>query len=415
MKIKEVCEKTCLTARTIRLYTEEKLISPQYSENYLGRKTFDFSDKDVKSLLDIATLRKYGFSITEIRKIIETKENSAFIINDICNRKQKTVQEEKSMLSVLLQLNNGKNYTIEEISLALNSQQEIRTLPDDDTISLFLLLLKDPKKLIKKLLVIVDKLLFILSFIAGIFFIVYYFTEWKYPHFTDITKGLLYLFLTSVPAVFIFMIWIYTKSQKQNNPKGKVKSGSGFISFIIILISVFPIMFIGLIRPVESFTTDMKNYRQIDENQFNISENSFYNELFPQRPKGAVRKGEKTIYPESDYFYRCKATFDYTVDIYAEWSLDEKDFYKEIDRVKKLYSAYEILDMGKNDYKYTVIKKENYVCLIRYDGEIPFDQEKNNYCYFIFAYDENNLRVRYVLCCSKENGTEQPYYLELDW
>ena len=42
MKIKSVCELTGLTDRTIRYYIEEKLISPLYTENYLGRKTYNF-------------------------------------------------------------------------------------------------------------------------------------------------------------------------------------------------------------------------------------------------------------------------------------------------------------------------------------------------------------------------------------
>ena len=101
--------------KVIRFYIEEKLISPEYTENYLGRKTFSFSDVDVKVLSYIAILRKYGFSIAEIHKIIESKDNSSAIINDVCSRKNKTIQEEAKMLSVLLQLNDGKDYTLEEI------------------------------------------------------------------------------------------------------------------------------------------------------------------------------------------------------------------------------------------------------------------------------------------------------------
>ena len=66
MKIKAVCEATGLTDRAIRYYIEEKLISPAYTENYLGRKTFDFSEWDLQQLNDIAVLRKFGFSIAEI-------------------------------------------------------------------------------------------------------------------------------------------------------------------------------------------------------------------------------------------------------------------------------------------------------------------------------------------------------------
>lgn len=38
-----------------------------------------------------------------------------------------------------------------------------------------------------------------------------------------------------------------------------------------------------------------------------------------------------------------------------------------------------------------------------------------SYTYYIFAYDEENLVVRYILCYSLENGYYQPYYLSLEW
>jgi DNA-binding transcriptional MerR regulator len=49
MKIKAVCERTELTDRTIRYYIEEGLISPAFTENYLGRKSFDFSHGGTKA------------------------------------------------------------------------------------------------------------------------------------------------------------------------------------------------------------------------------------------------------------------------------------------------------------------------------------------------------------------------------
>ena len=69
MRIKAVCEASGLTDRTVRYYIEEELISPVYTENYLGRKTFDFSESDIQKLNDIAVLRKFGFSIAEIKEM----------------------------------------------------------------------------------------------------------------------------------------------------------------------------------------------------------------------------------------------------------------------------------------------------------------------------------------------------------
>ncbi len=39
MKIKIACQLTGLTDRTIRHYIEEKIIFPEYTENYLGNRS----------------------------------------------------------------------------------------------------------------------------------------------------------------------------------------------------------------------------------------------------------------------------------------------------------------------------------------------------------------------------------------
>ena len=66
MKIKEVMAQTDLTDRAIRIYIDNELITPSYTENFQGRKSFDFSEKDIELLKNIAILRKTGFSIAEI-------------------------------------------------------------------------------------------------------------------------------------------------------------------------------------------------------------------------------------------------------------------------------------------------------------------------------------------------------------
>ncbi len=413
MKIKEVCEQTQLTPRTIRLYIEENLITPKYNENYLGRKSYNFSDKDIQKLLNIATLRKFGFSIAEIRQIFNSRDSSAYIINNICNKKTKTIQDESQMLSVLSKLNNGECYSVDEIAKVLNSCPENLDLPKDDTISKLLLLLKSPKQLIKKILIAADKLLFFASLGLSLFFIAFFFAEWKYPHFSDVRGGLLYLFLTSIPAILILSIWFISKIIAKKRFNGKTINGKGLVSAILVLVSLIPILLIGIAKPVESFTTNMNNYCRIDK--CDLYKNAFYKQLFPAEPNGAVRKNNKLTYPNSNYYYRCRAVFEYTVDIYAEWSLNDKNFKKEIDRVRKLYFSYEYLYGEEDVYDYTEIKTENYTCLIRYFGDSPFSQAKVNYYYCIFAYDEVNMRVRYIACYSDEHGAEQPYYLQLDW
>ena len=93
MKIKAVSELTGLTTRTIRVYIDEQLITPQFTENYLGRRSFDFSQEDIVSLQSITTLRKYGFSIDEIRNILLNSQNSIAIIESVKQRTQSQTDE----------------------------------------------------------------------------------------------------------------------------------------------------------------------------------------------------------------------------------------------------------------------------------------------------------------------------------
>lgn len=121
MKIKTVCELTGLTDRTVRYYIEEGLISPLYTENYLGRKQFAFSEREVAILRDIAVLRKFGFSIAEIKQIHEDPEKSTEIIETMKQTKEKNIKEETALLSALLRLESARAYTISELATALSA------------------------------------------------------------------------------------------------------------------------------------------------------------------------------------------------------------------------------------------------------------------------------------------------------
>ena len=76
MKMKEVCAATGLTERAVRFYVQEQLVSPQ-SQRRGGRTWLDFSEADVERLRAIATLRKAGFTVDEIRSMGRDFQNNA--------------------------------------------------------------------------------------------------------------------------------------------------------------------------------------------------------------------------------------------------------------------------------------------------------------------------------------------------
>lgn len=86
MKMKEICERTGLTERAVRLYCERGLIAPQtYTQN--DRDYLVFSEHDEQALCCIAILREADFSLEQIR----TMQNEPFLI-------EKTVREHTARL-----------------------------------------------------------------------------------------------------------------------------------------------------------------------------------------------------------------------------------------------------------------------------------------------------------------------------
>ena len=76
MKMKEVCAQTGLTERAVRFYVQEKLVVP-LAQRRGGRTWLDFSPADVDRLKAISILRKAGFTLEEIRAMIEDFQKNA--------------------------------------------------------------------------------------------------------------------------------------------------------------------------------------------------------------------------------------------------------------------------------------------------------------------------------------------------
>ena len=166
-----------------------------------------------------------------------------------------------------------------------------------------------------------------------------------------------------------------------------------------------------------SKTTDFRNYRDFDADCL-ANRDVVFQELFPNWPHYSenVKQSDgsyKTVYLDSHYYYHYYQGFDYTYDIYAEWPLSEDEYTKEVKRAAAVFSK--IIENKTYNYKFAELMKGDYHCLILYSGDEPFKKATNNYDYIIFAYNDKTNIVRYIYCCSLENGADQPYYLELEW
>ena len=396
MKIKTVSEITGLTARAIRVYIDEQLIAPRFTENYLGRRAFDFSEEDVSALQNIATLRKYGFSIDEIRNILLDAQNSIAIIENVKQRTKTQMEEYSERLSVLSRVEENKAYSIAELSAVLSQVDTKLEIPiEHPNLNVI--------KIVKSIAVFVIVWLpFVLVF--GGF--VHDMTFYAYPKIN--TKNILLTLLTLVPSISILIV-----NQIKPNMKRVMRR-----IILCLCIAAMPFSFVmpyGIATYSE--TTDFRHYRDFDPGCL-ATRNVVFCDVFPAWPRYfdnvENENGEfEAVYLNSKYYYRFIQGFDYTYDIYAEWPLEEGDFFEEVQRVKGIYEK-AVLEKTYG-YKFVEMEKGAFSCLILYDGHEPFQNEPNSYQYLIFAYDEDTNRVRYIYCDSLENGVDQPYYLELDW
>ena len=97
MKLKEVCEKTGLSRKTIRLYEEKGLIDPK-KETVNGRDYREYTEIDVQKLKMIALLRRAWFTMEEIKQMEKEPES----IEEIFQGYRQWLGQQKRQLEELI-------------------------------------------------------------------------------------------------------------------------------------------------------------------------------------------------------------------------------------------------------------------------------------------------------------------------
>ena len=96
MKMKEICARTGLTERAVRLYIDKGLLSPITTE-LNGRVYTEFSESNVRTLETISALRAMRFSLSDIKTMLDDPSAAA----DIARAHAKTLFSERSELNGL--------------------------------------------------------------------------------------------------------------------------------------------------------------------------------------------------------------------------------------------------------------------------------------------------------------------------
>lgn len=401
MKIKAVCKVTGLTDRTIRFYIEEGLITPSYTESYTGRKAYDFSPATVSQLHKISTLRQFGFSIEEIRELMQDPQKSKQIIQNVRHRAGSTYSEKQSALSVLEQLDENREYPFSELAAALScaaKKEQNAEKPAPKTVCSIL------KSVLTFIIVLLPAI--VCAFICHARRHEYYYSGISF-------QGVCLTLVTLLPSILVVVL------SRFQFPRKKV------IKRCLLVLCVLLLPFnvrtsTGIITRSE--TRDLRHYLKFDVN-CPANRNIFLRELFPRWPNYAndVKQPDgtwKTVDADATYHYRRNSSASY--DVYAQWKLSPEEFDAEVARVTALFAQ---RDPDHSDY--TSVQRGDYVCIIAHSGSEngifeEVDEKCTYYKYDIFAYDSQSLTVRYISCYRDLRFTfasncGQPCYLSLDW
>ena len=403
MKMKDVIQQTDLTDRAIRLYIENGLVSPSCSENYAGRKNIEFSAEDVEALKNVATLRKAGFSINEIKLLKEGSVPCRKTVEEFIEKTTDKIESDKAVVEKLEAVVSDENLTIETICESLNSATEEKEIPESDI----------KLSLAEK----IEKYFFILVSVAGflwlavaltiqIFILVSSKMQFIVPEKEFYIK---WSTLIYIAFVSLFLLYKYKISKKTSPSKKRA------IISIILCILLIPVGFASYIYnflslldiDIRSETHKLQNYLVIDDSIEVFRDD--INEFFPSEL--SIDENTLTFNADRKYFYRYQKVIsnDRDLTIYLQRELEEKELEVEVEKYKSLKPLGSSSVSTKNIKNWTLI----YYCE---KGETP-DDFYGGYMYKIFAYNKYGT-VRYIMEYNAGSPTglyTVPYHMELTW
>ena len=388
MKIKELILSTGLTDRTIRFYIEEGLISPEYTENYFGRKSFSFTEEDGKTLRDISVLRGYGFTIAEIKALLFAPESCQATLESVKARTKGEVLRGGELLQKIDALCDGKSHTLCEIASELRSCEGL--ILNEEKLGVRDILRLGASGACQLLIFAISVLPLALSLVLSFLSFIFY----KYPKISVFSCAM----LVCCFAVFVTLFIVF--NLKRRAPF-YLKLALVVLALIAIPISI--VSSLGLVSHSE--TTSTEDYLIFDMEP-RSSLQLKYTELFPER-REIISSSD-----EINYHYRLigsGASASYDIFLERKFSSDA-EFNEEAARLKALFNA------NAGGASYTFGSFDAY-CL-PWGVEVPYEERwQEFYTYVFFALDEENCTVRYLYNEKTEfSGFEtSPYYESLTW
>ncbi|MBQ3044445.1 MAG: MerR family transcriptional regulator [Clostridia bacterium] len=461
MKIKEVIEKTGLTDRAIRLYIDEGLVLPNIAESYSGRKSIEFSENDVERLKNVALLRKAGFSIADIKSMVDDNSTAENIVKNFIEQTENNIAHETEIVEKLKEISFDEGVTIETICDSLSAAVEKKEVPKEDV-----------KLTLKEKAFKVITILFSSVLLANA---VYYFVlcclavfDVRFIKLTDnpgtITGSLFYLGWVVIAILMIAVILKNIGKRFNRKTKGSLAVLILSAAGTVILIPITLFLSFCTITPFYSQTTDPDNYLKFDDSLMSYDEKydalDHIYKVFPRKIPGSA----KEKHPESiKYFYEYTPCWDGyygTYDICAEWVLSDADYEKFKENLQGDFILEEyLIELKYMDEKYkfaiesaiensgyNIVEKGDWT-MVYYVNEVGFmnsegvsekskaeqhyletgnefeikkwdtEEYRTSYHFLICAYNDKLQKFRYIAseCCYHCTPADGPYYLSLDW
>lgn len=145
MRMKDVCARTGLTDRAVRLYIDSGLVSPERVSSYTGRSAIHFSEADVAVLEVVATLRQAGFAIADIKTMMDTPDTIPTIIAGHRQTLAADIAEKQAILATLTGLGGSPITSCTDLAAHLRASAPPTTIPKEDSSMSF----KEIKRIIR--------------------------------------------------------------------------------------------------------------------------------------------------------------------------------------------------------------------------------------------------------------------------
>lgn len=132
MRMKEVCDRTGLTDRAVRLYIDSGLIAPERVSSYTGRSAIHFSEGDVAVLEAVATLRRAGFAIGDIKTMMDAPDDIPAVIAAHRAHLAEDIEQKQAVLRTLSGLGDADCHSYADVADIIRNSTSSTTLPKED-------------------------------------------------------------------------------------------------------------------------------------------------------------------------------------------------------------------------------------------------------------------------------------------